>query len=479
MKDQILEIINKHPRTYTHQIKNNKILFDWVKSNSTADTDHFPSLVYSAISGESNICRYGARKKFTRISTGFSCCGPAKTCKCTQESISHSVSNTKSKYTQFEKESINEQRRITMKSRYGVEYNSQRRDIKHIWSKPKIPQEIYDKLDNKDWLETEYVTNNRTAVDIANELDVYYSTVIDYCKQHGFKIKQRSQYSQTEKEVADFIKDLGFDAELNTRSVLYPKEIDIYVPTKNLGIEINGLYWHSYDRKSNDREDRFRHLSKTKQAEKQGVELLHITDWEWTNKTDITKSILRSKLGVNKKIYARQTRCSKADSRSARKFLNENHIQGACPSAVYFGLYSNNTLVMIASAGKNRFNKSQIELHRIATVQNYTVVGGASKLLKQIEQYFDTDKIVSYCDRDKSNGKMYNSTGFDFVRETGPGYFWTDGNRVFSRYKCQKKNLASWLPGFDASLSEAENLFRAGYRRYWTCGNLVFEKQIR
>jgi len=134
---------------------------------------------------------------------------------------------------------------------------------------------------------------------------------------------------------------------------------------------------------------------------------------------------------------------------------------------------------MIASAGKNRFNKSQIELHRLATLINYTVVGGASKLLKQIEQHFNTDRIVSYCDRDKSNGKMYKSTGFNFVRETGPGYFWTDGNSVYSRYRCQKKNLANWLPSFDASLSEAENLFRAGYRRFWTCGNLVFEKQIR
>lgn len=69
------------------------------------------------------------------------------------------------------------------------------------------------------------------------------------------------------------------------------------------------------------------------------------------------------------------------------------------------------------------------------------------------------------------------STGFNFVRETGPGYFWTDGNTVYSRYRCQKKNLSKWLSSFNSDLSEAENLFRAGYRRYWTCGNLVFEKK--
>ena len=477
MKNQILEIIENHPRSYIHQIKKDEKLLDWIKSNSTADTDHFPSRVYSAISGESDICKYGNKKKFTRISTGFSCCGPANKCKCTQESISDSVSKTKSQYTESKKERINQQRRKTMKSRYGVEYNSQRKDIKHIWSKPKIPQEIFDKLDDKDWLKAQYITNNRTAVDIANDLDVYYSTVIEYCKKHGFKIKQRSQYSQTEKQVADFIQDLGFATESNTRSILHPKEIDIYIPAKKLGIEINGLYWHSYDFKSNDREDRFKHLEKTKQAEKQGVELLHITDWEWANKSKIVKSIIKSKLGINKRIYARQTVCKKVESKTARNFLDQNHIQGKCPSTVYFGLYHNNNLVMIASAGKNRFNKSQIELHRLATLINYTVVGGASKLLKQIEQHFNTDRIVSYCDRDKSNGKMYKSTGFDFVRETGPGYFWTDGNSVYSRYRCQKKNLANWLPSFDASLSEAENLFRAGYRRYWTCGNLVFEKK--
>ena len=477
MKNQILKIVEQYPRTYSYHIKKDSALLEWIDTNSTAQTDHLPSRIYSALTGETTVCKYGNQKKFTRISTGFSACGPANICKCTQESISNAVSKTKSSYNLTQKETINQKRKNTMIQKYGVEYNSQRTDIKHIWSKPKIPKDVHDKLDNKKWLSEEYNIKNRTAVDIASELDVYYSTVIEYCKKHGFKIKQRSQYSLIEKEVSEFIKGLGFLVETNNRTILNPKEIDIYVPAKNLAIEVNGLYWHSYDYKTNDKEDRFKHLNKTKQAEGAGIELLHITDWEWTNKKEIVKSIITSKLGSNKRIYARQTVCKIVDSKTARKFLEQNHIQGKCSSSVYFGLYYNDSLYMIASAGQNRFKKAEIELHRLATLKNYTVVGGASKLLKQIEKYFNTDKIVSYCDRDKSNGKMYKRTGFNFVRETGPGYFWTDGNTVYSRYRCQKKNLSKWLPSYDPLLSESENLFRAGYRRYWNSGNLVFEKR--
>jgi G:T-mismatch repair DNA endonuclease (very short patch repair protein) len=479
MKDQILEIIDQNPRTYHYLIKKDSKILNWVKSNSVAKTDHLPTQIYSAVYGETNICQYGNVKKFTRISTGFSACGPASKCKCTKESISQSVGKAKSQYSNTQRKSINNIRRKTMLDKYGVEYNSQRKDIKHIWSKPKIPSTIHVKLNSLDWLYEQYVIKNRSAVDIANELDVYYSTVIEYCKKHGFKIKQRSRYSRTEQEVSKFIESIGFKVETNVRDIIKPKEIDIYVEEKNLAIEINGLYWHSYDKKNNDREDRFRHLSKTKQAADLDVDLIHITDWEWQNKHDIVKSIIMSKLGINKKIYARQTVCKQVESKTARKFLQENHIQGTCSSAAYYGLYYDKVLYMIASVGKNRFKKSEIELHRLATLKGNTVVGGAGKLLKTIGKDFDIEKIISYCDRDKSNGKMYKSTGFDLVRETGPGYFWTDGSAVYSRYRCQKKNLSKWLTNFDPNLSEAENLFRAGYRRYWTCGNLVFEKHMR
>jgi hypothetical protein len=476
VRNQLLEIINQNPKTYKHIIKKDEKLWSWIEGNCLVSTDHIPSKIYSAIFQQSDVCKYGKIKKFTRFSSGFSFCGPAAVCKCTKESISKNVKSTKSDYSDYKNQEINKKRSQSMIEKYGVAYNSQREDIKQIWSKPKIDQTVYEKLTDQTWLYNEYVINDRSAVDIADQLDIYYSTVIEYCKSHGFKIKQKSQYSLTEVKISNFIKDLGFDIETNNRELLDKKEIDIFVPSKKLAIEVNGLYWHSYNNKKNDYEDKTRHLIKTELSESAGIDLLHVTDWEWNNKQNIVKSIIKSKLNLNKKIHGRKTLIKTISSRESKKFLNENHIQGYCASSIKIGLYYNNQLVMLLTAGKNRFKKNCIELHRLASLNEITVVGGASKLLKHLKNQIN-EPIISYCDRDKSNGNVYKTLGFKLIDKTGPGYFWTDGNEIFSRYKCQKQNLKKWLKSFDPSKSESENMFQAGYRRYWNSGNLVFVSQ--
>lgn len=95
---------------------------------------------------------------------------------------------------------------------------------------------------------------------------------------------------------------------------------------------------------------------------------------------------------------------------------------------------------MLLTAGENRFKKDCIELHRLSSLNGFTVVGGASKLLNNLKKQINRP-IISYCDRDKSSGNVYKKLGFELINKTGPGYFWTDGNEVFSRYKCQKSNL--------------------------------------
>lgn len=475
MKSTILNIITQKPKQYTKIIRSNKDLLDWVEKNTLAECDHLPTKIFSAVHGISNVCALGKNKLVRRWSAGFSNCGPAATCECARQQISSSVRSSKSTVSAQQSRQANLKRKNTMLEKYGVAYNSQRSDIKHIWKKPKVPEHVLSLLSDFDWLQEQYVVQDRSAVDIANELDVYYSTVIAYCKKHNFKIKQRSRYSLVEKQISDFILGLGFDCVTNQRQILDGKEIDIFVPDANLAIEVNGLYWHSFDKKNNDCENKNRHLDKTLLASSKGVDLIHITDWEWYNKNGIMKSLIRTKLKLNDRIYARNTVVGPVCSKTARDFLNQNHVQGECYSTHYIGLYHRDQLAMLLSAGRSRFRSDDIEIHRIATKQNLSVIGGASKLLKHLLAECKYKTVVAYCDRDKSNGNVYQTLGFVLTRQTGPGYFWTDGTDIISRYRCQKSKLKKWLPLFDSSKSESDNMFAAGYRRYWTCGNLVFE----
>lgn len=472
MREQLLKLISTKPKHYTRFIKNDNDLLDWIKTNSKFISDNIPEMVHSALYGSNNVCKNGRIKKFVNITQGFSGCGPAAVCQCTHENITNSVIKTKGEYTADQRSEINNKRNQTMIERYGVAYNSQREDIHHIWSKPKIPVEVYDKLQDKEWLDTEYNKNNRSAVDIAQELNVYYSTVIEYCIKHGFSIKQRSNYSIIEKDIGHWLTSQGIDHEHGNWQAI-GKELDIYIPSMNIAIEVDGLYWHSWHPSTTKSEDKLRHINKTKLSAANGIELIHVTDFEWTNKTEIIKSILSSRLGLNNRIFARSCTIADVPANIEKSFLNKYHLQGYIPSKRAVGLWYNNELISLMSVGNSRFSKlASNELLRYCTAAGITVVGGGSRLLNAIQTTHS--KLVTYCDLSKSSGNGYTAMGLEHVKDADPGYFWTDGNNVVSRFKAQKAQLKKWLPSFDAKLSEAENMFGAKYRRFYDCGNRIF-----
>lgn len=478
MKEKILEIINAKPKHYVSIIKNTPELYKWVKEESIIKNDKLVEMIYSSIYKISNICENGNIKKFDRISTGFIGCGPANKCECTKKSISKNVSIIKSNYTENKNSEINEKRAKTMLSKYGSEYNSQRLEVKKVLSKPKITINSYNKLINYEWLNNEYNIKQRSLVDIAEELNVYYSTVAEYCKKFNFKIRQTSNYSLCEKEVSNFLKNLNINFIEHDWDILQNQEIDILIPSKNLGIEINGLYWHSYHPESIHTEDRDKHFYKTEKAKEKNYEIIHITDYEWKNKNNIIKNIIKSKLNLNSKIYARNCIVKIVSKNEEKIFLNNYHLQGYISSYICYGLYLQDELLMIISLGKSRYDKKyDFEILRICSTNGITVVGGVSKLMTHIKNNHKNKKIITYCDIDKSSGNSYFKSGFKFIGKTSPGYIWTDGNNIISRYKTQKKQLKKWLKNYDENLSESKNMFNQKYRRFWNCGNYIFEYQ--
>jgi len=471
----ILDIIKKNPKHYIRIIKKNDVLVKWIDKNSLIETTEFKDKIYSAIYQESNLCEFGNIKKISRFNSGWTMCGPANVCQCTKNNIKFNVSKTKLNYSDDQNSKINEKRLNSMVLKYGVGYNSQRPEIHHSWTKPKIPLNVFNKLNDKIWLTEEYEVKKRTTVDIAKELNTYYGTVIDYLKLYGFEIRQTSNYSIIEKDIGTYIKSLGVSIEESNWKILKNKEIDIYIPSSKLAIEINGLYWHSAPSSELESDYKNKHLDKTIECEKYGIQLLHITDFEWINKAEIIKDLIKSKLGLTNKIYARKCQVRSLTNKETRKFLIDNHIQGYIRSTIAYGLFLDQELVMMIGFGKNRFKKNNnLEILRISTKIGYTVVGGLSKLISHTKKYH-SGLFITYCDRSKSIGNGYLASGFKLIGNSKPGYFWTDGTKVISRYKAQKKQLSKWLKSYDSKLSESKNMFNSGYRRYWDCGNLIFE----
>jgi hypothetical protein len=190
MREQILNLIQTKPKHYTKIISCDPALLNWVNTNSLSNSEKLSARVYSAIYQISDLCPNGNTKKFDRISTGFTGCGPANVCKCTAENIAKNVSKTKLAVSDEEKQIINDKRVQTMIDRFGVPYNSQREDVKEMLSKPKIPLHIHEKLTNYEWMNEEYNEKKRPLTDIATELGVNSSTVAEYCNKFGFNIRK-------------------------------------------------------------------------------------------------------------------------------------------------------------------------------------------------------------------------------------------------------------------------------------------------
>lgn len=280
---------------------------------------------------------------------------------------------------------------------------------------------------------------------------------------------------------------------LNNRNIIPPKEIDLFSETFKFGIEYNGLMYHSFGLANNsifnnfDKLDKNKHLNKTIKMEEKENQLFHILDIQWKDpvKKEIWKSIINNKIGNSYRLFARKLKIIDLtiNKQFIKDFLNNNHLQGSCGYRYAFGLCNDkNEVYSIMTFGKSRYNKNyEYELLRFCNIKNISIIGGASKLLKYFERTIKPISIISYANRDWSQGNLYKQIGFEFIGTTPPNYFYVNDNGIFvSRLSAQKSKLKNLLnENFDEKISELSNMISNGYRIYFDTGNLKFVKYYK
>ena len=87
---------------------------------------------------------------------------------------------------------------------------------------------------------------------------------------------------------------------------------------------------------------------------------------------------------------------------------------------------------------KNRAGvHTSAELVRFATKGGYTIIGGLSKLIKYYVDLVSPNDLMSYADRDWSQGKAYTAAGFQLIEVTPPVRFYLDPVH-FQRYSVKQ-----------------------------------------
>ena len=334
--------------------------------------------------------------------------------------------------------------------------------------KIKFPEKSSNIHNNKyDYSLVEYVNNVTPVYIICPIHGVFTQTPRDHIQGCGCQMCASNSSTSKEEKI---IKELFPCFIENDRSVLFPKELDLYSPEHKLAIEINGTYWHDVDRVG-----KFYHLDKTKSCMSKGISLLHFWDCEINNRLSIIESIIKSKMNQTSRVYARNCVVKPIDKITAKNFINDNHIQGYVGCTFALGLFLNETLYQVMTFGKPRFSKKyDWELLRLCSLKNITVVGGASKLFAAFIKQ-STGSVVSYSDKRISNGEVYNKLGFAYSHTSAPNYLWAKHEIILKRYSTQKHKLKSLLgDNFNELETEDENMRRNGFNKIYDCGNDVY-----
>lgn len=316
----------------------------------------------------------------------------------------------------------------------------------------------------------EFVTNNLSYL--------HYDKI--YCKYCSDEYKDYKPAIR----IYELLDSFDIEYVKNDRSVIHPYELDIYIPSKNLAIEVNGNFWHS----ELVGKDKDYHINKTRLCNEKGIKLVHIFEDEIANKWDVVESRIKSMLSLCERIYARKCNIVTLDFKEKRDFMNENHIQGDSNSSINFGLTYEGKLVAAMTFSKERViyngnsNNDSYELIRYANKCGYNIVGGFSRLLTHFIKENSPQSLKTFCDARWSGinplSTVYSKCGMKYVGLTKPNYWYmhkTDMLNRKHRYNFTKHSILKKHQDLDSSKTEWELMQELGYNRIWDCGNLKFE----
>jgi hypothetical protein len=179
----------------------------------------------------------------------------------------------------------------------------------------------------------------------------------------------------------------------------------------------------------------------------QNQRIIHLWEDVYIFKKDLVKSRILSILGIFTRLHARHCFVKRIDKPRADNFLEFNHLQGTVNAKLKYGLFlkpqyverfglldaegivhaNKPLLIAIATFSGGRTMKEgerkgtrSFELIRFASLKGYVAVGGMDKLMSAFTNEHQPFDIMSYADRDWSDGRSYDKLGFSKIENSLP-----------------------------------------------------------
>lgn len=285
--------------------------------------------------------------------------------------------------------------------------------------------------------------------------------------------------SKCENEIGKYIQELLPDVEVIQRdhTMLGRREIDVFVPELNIGIEYNGLRWHQCKTAT----EANKHLKKTEDCKALGIKLLQIFEDEYLQHKDLVLSKIKHILhcdGDLPRLMGRKCTIKEIDWYMADAFLSINHIQGSQQSTIYYGAFLEDKIVAVMSFRLKAKDSRCWELTRFASDIRYRAQGVAAKMLNHFIKEHQPEEIKTFADRrwtPNEENNMYTALGFVFDGYTRPDYKYynpkIDRYKRFHKFNFRKQILCKKYPDqVDMSMTETEMTKKLGYEKIYDCG---------
>ena len=190
-------------------------------------------------------------------------------------------------------EEVQQRMKQTLLERYGVEHPMKSEEIKE-----RVYKVFIEKYGVKHVLQNPeiYKKFKQTSLErYGVEHPMKCEEIMKRCFDNIKNLSDFGGHSKPELELYDYIKSLYPDAINGDRKIIFPKELDIVIPSKKIAIEFNGVYFHKATK-----DNQFYHLSKSILAAENGYQLIHVFEDEWkAQKTYIKDKLVKLIEGVH------------------------------------------------------------------------------------------------------------------------------------------------------------------------------------
>lgn len=238
------------------------------------------------------------------------------------------------------------------------------------------------------------------------------------------------------------------------------QQSDIYFPILNIGIEYDGVYWHSSKKKDINYQ-----LDKKEIFENLGIDVIFVRSDEYVYQTDKLLSRLASKLKLyKKKGYSKKLIVDELSKKEVSEFLDNNYLGKEHYYEINKALKTKNgvTVALLTAKIENNICK----LVDLCFRKECLIIGGFQRLLYHIEkeakEKYNCNKTIVELDR-RYNSYLDNiakKNNFELLEITNP------------KYTLVKKDVF-------IEEDEAKNYNQNMFLKIYDSGNLVYYREMK